>query len=80
MEWGFTSVDESKFLADNSKDNNFTKHKLDDRIKWLNAHTDEYFRILKDMDEEEELAEAPENLTREVIEKTEGSAGPPGEI
>lgn len=69
VEWGFTSVDGSKFMADNSKDNNFTKHKLDDRIRWLNAHTDEYLRILKAMDEEEELAEAPENVTREVKKK-----------
>ena len=42
VEWGFTSINGSKFLANNSKDNNFTKNKLDDRIKWLNAHTDEY--------------------------------------
>ena len=68
IEWGFTSVDGSKFQADNSKDRNFTKNKLDDRIKWLNAHTDEYLRILKDMDEQDELAETPEKLTREVIE------------
>lgn len=68
VEWGFSSVDGSKFLANNSKDNNFTKNKLDDRIKWLNAHTDEYLRILKDMDEQEELEETPEKLTREVIE------------
>ena len=64
VEWGFSSVDGSKFLANNSKDNNFTKNKLDDRIKWLNAHTDEYLRILEEMDEEE----TQENLTREVIE------------
>ena len=68
VEWGFTSIDGSKFLANNAKDNNFTKNKLDDRIKWLNAHTDEYLRILKDMDEQEELEETPENLTREVVE------------
>ena len=37
VEWGFTSINGSKFLANNSKDNNFTKNKLDDRIKWLNA-------------------------------------------
>ena len=55
-------------MANNSKDRNFTKNKLDDRIKWLNAHTDEYLRILKEMDEQEDLEEAPENLTREVIE------------
>ena len=68
VEWGFTSIDGSKFQADNSKDRNFTKNKLDDRIKWLNSHTDEYLRILKEMDEQEELEEAPEKLTREVIE------------
>ena len=54
VEWGFSSIDGSKFLANNSKDNNFTKSKLDDRIKWLNAHTEEYLRILKDMDEQED--------------------------
>lgn len=37
VEWGFSSIDGSKFLANNSKDSNFTKNKLDDRIKWLNA-------------------------------------------
>ncbi|XBX05695.1 transposase [Enterocloster clostridioformis] len=68
VEWGFCSVDGSKFQADNSKDNNFTKNKLDDRIKWLNAHTDEYLWILKEMDEQEELEEVPDKLTREVIE------------
>lgn len=68
VEWGFCSVDGSKFLANNSKDNNFTKNKLDDRIKWLNAHTDEYLRILKDMDEQEDLEETPDNLTRKIVE------------
>lgn len=68
VEWGFSSVDGSKFLANNSKDSNFTKNKLDDRIKWLNAHTDEYLRVLKEMDEQEELEEIPEKLTREVVE------------
>ena len=68
VEWGFCSVDGSKFLANNSKDNIFTKNKLDDRIKWLNAHTDEYLRILKDMDEQEDLEETPDNLTREIVE------------
>lgn len=69
VEWGFTSVDGSKMLANNSKDNNFTKNKLDDRIKWLNGHTEEYLRILSDMDEQEEIEESPENLTRELIEE-----------
>lgn len=69
VEWGFVSVDGSKFLANNSKDRNFTKNKLDDRIKWLNEHTDEYLRILKDMDEQEDMDELPERLDREVIEE-----------
>ncbi len=69
VQWGFSSIDGSKFLANNSKDKNFTKNKLDDRIKWLNAHTDEYLRILKDIDEQEDLEEAQEKLTREVIEE-----------
>ena len=68
VEWGFTSIDGSKFTANNSKNRNFTKNKLDDRIKWLNAHTDEYLRILKDMDEQDEMNEMPENITREVVE------------
>lgn len=74
VEWGFSSVDGTKIQASNSKDNNFTKNKLDDRIKWLNGHTDEYLRILKEMDEQEDKEEAglseedPEQLTREIIE------------
>lgn len=68
VEWGFTSIDGSKFAACNSKDNNFTKNKLDDRIKWLNAHTDEYLRILEEMDKQEEQEETPDSLTREIIE------------
>lgn len=69
VEWGFASIDGSKFAACNSKDNNFTKNKLDDRIRWLNAHTDEYLRILKDMDEQEEAEDVPESLTREMLEE-----------
>lgn len=68
VEWGFSSIDGSKFLANNSKDNNFTKNKLDDRIKWLNAHTEEYLRILKDMDEQEDEKEESDRLTKEEVE------------
>lgn len=57
VEWGFVSVDGTKIQADNAKDNNFTKNKLDDRIKWLNGHTNEYLRILKETDEQEEADE-----------------------
>lgn len=68
VEWGFTSVDGSKFAACNSKSNNFTNNKLDDRIKWLNGHIEEYLRILDDADKQEDFDENPENLTKEFIE------------
>lgn len=67
--WGFTSIDGSKFAACNSKNNNFTKNKLDDRIKWLNGHIEEYLRILDDTDRQEDFEDNPEWLTREVIEE-----------
>ena len=69
VEWGFTSIDGSKFNACNSKNNNFTKSKLDDRIKWLNGHVDEYLRILDETDGQEDTDESQENLTKELIEQ-----------
>ena len=68
VEWGFASVDGTKIQADNAKDNSFTKNKLDDRIRWLNGHTDEYLRILNEMDEQEEADGIPGELTRESLE------------
>lgn len=62
------TIDGSKFQANNSENNNFTKNKLDDRVKWLNAHTDEYLRILEDMDEQEDAGESSDQVTREVVE------------
>lgn len=69
VEWGFTSIDGSKFRAYNSKDRNFTKNKLDDRIKWLNGHIEEYLRILDDEDRQEDYEEEPDKLTKELIEE-----------
>lgn len=69
VEWGFTSIDGSKFLAYNSKGNNFTKNKLDDRINWLNAHIEEYLRILDEVDKEEEDNRKFDKLTKELIEE-----------
>ena len=69
VEWGFASIDGSKFAACNSKDRNFTKNKLDDRIKWLNGHIDEYLRLLDDIDSQEDYEEEPDNLTKELIEE-----------
>ena len=68
VEWGFSSVDGTKIQANNAKDNNFTKNKLDDRIKWLNGHTDGYLRLLNEMDKQEEADEIPGELTRESLE------------
>lgn len=69
VEWGFISIDGSKFLACNSKNNNFTKNKLDDRIKWLNGHIEEYLRILDDTDKQEDFEEEPDRITKELIEE-----------
>ena len=67
VEWGFVSIDGTKIQANNSKDRNFTKNKLDDRIKWLNGHMEEYLRVLADIDEKEELDDT-DLLTKETIE------------
>ena len=64
---GFLSVDGSKFQANNSKDNNFTANKLDDRIAWLNSHSDEYLRQIAEMDAAEE--ELSGEFTREELEE-----------
>lgn len=69
VEWGFNSIDGSKFAACNSKNNNFTKNKLDDRIRWLDGHIEEYLRILDDADRQENFEDDPEQLTRELIEE-----------
>jgi transposase len=49
----FVSIDGSKFKAVNSKDRNFTLSKLDDRIKRIDNHIDEYLSLLDRADEEE---------------------------
>ena len=69
VEWGFTSIDGSKFTASNSKDNNFTKNKFDDRIKWFNGHIDEYLRILDDADKQDDYEEEHDRLTKELVEE-----------
>ena len=74
---GFFSVDGSKFVADNSKEKNFTTDKLEDRIEWLTKHIEEYMRQMEQLDQQEEtsgtltmetlnakLSEAQERLER----------------
>lgn len=73
IEFGFVSVDGSKIRANNSKDNNFTAHKLDDRITWLDAKIAEYFRQMDLIDaaenSEEELDAASGSLSREELDE-----------
>lgn len=66
VKWGFVAVDGTKIQAWNSKDNNFTQNKLDDRITWLNAHMTEYMRLLDELDKKDELS-SDEMLTREML-------------
>lgn len=49
----YVSIDGSKFRAVNSKDRNFTLSKLDDRLKRLDAHIDEYLVALEESDRED---------------------------
>jgi len=66
---GALSVDGSKFHACNSKDNNFTAAKLQDRIDWLNRHSDEYLRQLQELDAIDDEGECGGRFTREELEE-----------
>ena len=66
---GLKSVDGSKFNANNSKDRNFTASKLDDRITWLNNHSDEYLRQLAELDESDEETIITGQFTKEELEE-----------
>lgn len=68
VEFGYLSIDGSKFYANNSKNRNFTTHKLDDRITWLNAHAKEYLRLIDEIDNREEDEERAGELTKEQLE------------
>ena len=46
IETGDVSIDGSKFKAWNSKDRNFTVHKLEERMEWIEDHTAEYLRLI----------------------------------
>lgn len=49
----YVSIDGSKFRAVNAKDNNFTLNKLDDRLKRLDSHIEEYLAALEESDSRE---------------------------
>jgi len=64
---GEVSIDGSKFKAWNSKDRNFTVHKLEERIEWIEDHTAEYMRLIEITDANEETIEG--EFTREDLEQ-----------
>ena len=64
---GYLSVDGTKVRACNSKANNFTTSKADDRIKWLEAHIEEYLRQM-DQNDTDEDTDIPGNLTAKELE------------
>ena len=65
VEHGNYSIDGSKVLANNSKDNNFTANKLDDRLKNIENHINEYMAELDAIDAAEDAEEAEEKLLKE---------------
>jgi transposase len=72
LPFGYQSVDGSKFQACNSKDNNFTFSKLDDRIKRLDDRYEDYMRQLDLADKDEHeilLTEDPTSFSKEVLKE-----------
>lgn len=67
LETGDVSIDGSKFKAWNSKDRNFTVHKLAERMEWIEDHTAEYLRLIEIADANENAVEG--EFTREELEK-----------
>lgn len=67
LEKGYIAIDGSKFQANNSKDNNFTANKLDDRIVWLNQHVEEYVRQMDALDLAD--SQVSGSFTREELEE-----------
>ncbi len=67
LETGDVSIDGSKFKAWNSKDRNFTVHKLEERMEWIEDHTAEYLRLIEIVDADEDTVEG--EFSREVLEK-----------
>jgi transposase len=67
LETGDVSIDGSKFKAWNSKDHNFTVHKLEERMEWIEDHTAEYLRLIEIADANEDTMEG--EFTREELDQ-----------
>ena len=66
VELRFQSIDGTKIQASNSKENNFTQNKLDDRIKWLEEHIKDYLKQMDKMDATESVLNG--EFTKEELE------------
>lgn len=66
VELGFQSIDGTKIQASNSKENNFTQNKLDDRIKWIEEHIRDYLKQMDKIDANESVLEG--EFTKEELE------------
>lgn len=64
---GDVSIDGSKFKAWNSKDRNFTIHKLEERMNWMEDRADEYLRLIEIADANDDTLEG--EFTREELEQ-----------
>lgn len=60
------AIDGSKFRAVNSKDNNFTLSKLDDRLRRIDANISEYMKLL---DQSDKAKEDTSEYTKEQIQE-----------
>lgn len=63
------SLDGSKFKAVNSKDNNFTKDKLLDRIERLNKKVDEYMILLESNDNDDSFLRDNKSDIQDKLQK-----------
>jgi transposase len=66
----YQSIDGSKFKASNAKDQNFTLPKLDDRIKRIDTHIEQYFTELEknDKKEQDERKFTKEEIQQKIVE------------
>ena len=64
----YISIDGSKFKAVNSKDNNFTLNKLDDRISRLEEHEHQYLDELEKNDFDDNRTFSREETERKLLE------------
>lgn len=71
------SIDGSKFKAVNSKDRNFTKDKLKDRMKRIDNKIDEYLEELEKTDQEEDAVEKEKSAEeiKRIIEELKERKG-----